>query len=146
MLGVLEFSCVSNIAYSHIHILTISHSHFLYLILSYSHSLTLILCIVSYFWRGSLRGDFRPHHQLVLNCALSSLCILYYNYYTILTILYSLTYILMRSYHMLVCAHKCLSEAIWSYLDLSRAVWSYLELSGAIYLELSGTIWSYLKL
>jgi hypothetical protein len=42
-LGVLEFSCVSHIAYSHTHILTISLSflvsHTLILSLSYSHSL-----------------------------------------------------------------------------------------------------------
>ena len=50
-LGVLEFSCVSHIAYSHTHILTISLSflvsHTLILSLSYSHIVYLIL-----FWGG----------------------------------------------------------------------------------------------
>ena len=52
---------------------------------------------------------------------------------------------------MLVCTLKCVSRAIWSYLnclELSGAIWSYLEPSGAIwtYLELSGAMWTYLEL
>ena len=128
-LGVLEFSCVSHIAYSHTHIITISYSHFLYL--SYSHSLTLISCIYLILGGEFEGGDFRTHHQTGLNCALSSLC---HTYYTILT--YGICTMLVLHTQM----------PIWSYLELSGAIRSYLELSGAIwsYLELSEAIWSYL--
>ena len=49
---------------------------------------------------------------------------------------------------MLVCTHKCVSGAIWSYLEVSGAIWKYLELSRAIwkYLELSRAICSCLEL
>ena len=52
---------------------------------------------------------------------------------------------------MVACTHKCLSGAIWSYLELSElsgAIWSYLELSGAIwnYLDISKAIWTYPEL
>ena len=59
-------------------------------------------------------------------------------YYTLLhyiiTILYNIILYLQslwNLYHMLVCTHKYLAEAFWSYLGLSGAIWSYLNLSGA---------------
>ena len=106
-------------------------SHISYLIshisyLTFSQSLTLISCI-SYLGRGVWGGDFRHPNQIVLNPALRSLChtylLTYYTYYT---------YFLMGFYHMLVWIHKCLSGALWSYIELSveyRGVCSFLILT-----------------
>ena len=119
--------------------------HFSYLIshISYWHSHNLLLSyLVSHIWGGVWGGDCRPHHQLVLNPALSSYAIL-----TILTLLYYTYGIYTTCSRAHTNAYLKLSGAVWSCLELSRAIWSYLELSGAIwsYLKSYGAIWSYLE-
>ena len=107
--------------------------HIWYLILTFSQSRTLISCILYLggVWGGHLLSPQPDQSKVVLKLLMQYLLtdLLYYTY-------------LLDSYHMLVCTHKCMSGAIWSYLELSEAFWSYVELSRARwrFLELSGPI------